>query len=97
MWGMTIAEAMAAGVPPVTTTGAGGADLISHEENGFVLPEPLDVAALAATLDRLAADPDLRRRIGRSAEMRAQSLSWDEHGRQVEAAMLEIAKNRGSE
>jgi glycosyltransferase involved in cell wall biosynthesis len=94
MWGMTIAEAMATAIPPVTTTGAGAADVIANEENGFVLPEPLDVDLLAATLDRISADPALRHRVGRAAEQRARGLTWDEHGRQVEAAMRDIAETR---
>jgi glycosyltransferase involved in cell wall biosynthesis len=85
---------MASGIPPVTTTGAGAAEVITHEENGFVLQEPFDVDLLAATLDRLAGDPDLRHRIGRAAVKRARSLTWDEHGRQVEAAMWDIAERR---
>jgi glycosyltransferase involved in cell wall biosynthesis len=96
MWGMTVAEAMATAVPPITTTGAGAADVIANGENGFVLPEPLDINLLATTLDRLAAEPELRNRIGKAAEKRAQSLSWDEHCRQVEAAMRTIAETRGS-
>jgi glycosyltransferase involved in cell wall biosynthesis len=94
MWGMTVVEAMATAVPPVTTTGAGAADVIANEENGFVLPEPLDVDLLAATLDRIAADPELRHRIGQAAERRAHGLTWDQHGRQVEAAMRDIAESR---
>jgi glycosyltransferase involved in cell wall biosynthesis len=94
MWGMTVAEAMATAIPPVTTTGAGAADVIANEQNGFVLPEPLDADLLAATLDRLAADPELRHRIGQAAEQRARGLSWDQHGKQVEAAMREIADSR---
>jgi glycosyltransferase involved in cell wall biosynthesis len=94
MWGMAIVEAMATAVPPVTTRGAGAADVIANEESGFVLAEPLDVDLLAATLDRLAADPGLRDRIGQAARKRAQSLTWDEHGRKVEAAMRSIAERR---
>jgi glycosyltransferase involved in cell wall biosynthesis len=94
MWGMTIAEAMATAVPPVTTTGAGGAELVTNEESGFVLPEPLDVDLLATILDRLADNPELRRRIGQAARKRAQTVTWDEHGRHVEAAMQRIAESR---
>jgi glycosyltransferase involved in cell wall biosynthesis len=94
MWGLTVPEAMATGVPPITTTGAGVADVIANEENGFVLSEPLDVDLLAATFDRLAADPKLRHRIGRAAQKRVRSLTWDEHGRQVETAMRNIAESR---
>jgi UDP-glucose:(heptosyl)LPS alpha-1,3-glucosyltransferase len=94
MWGMPIVEAMATAVPPVTTRGAGAADVIVNDESGFVLPEPLDVDLLAATLDRLAAEPDVRQRIGQAAKRRAQSLTWEEHGRRVESAMRSVAEGR---
>ncbi len=93
MWGMTVPEAMATGVPAITTTGAGAADVIANGENGFVLPEPLDVDLLAGTLDRLAADPELRHRIGRAAQKRARTLTWKQHGQEVEAAMRQIAES----
>jgi glycosyltransferase involved in cell wall biosynthesis len=94
MWGMTVAEAMATAVPPVTTTGAGAADVITHGESGFVLSEPVDVDLLAATLDRIVGDPEFRDRVGQAAAKRARSLTWDEHGRQVESAMQQIAASR---
>ena len=94
MWGMTIVEAMASGIPPVTTTAAGAATVIADGESGFVLPEPLDVDLLAATCDRLVADPALRERIGSAAAGRARTLTWTEHGRRVEAAMLDAAERR---
>ena len=94
MWGMTVAEAMATGVPPITTTSAGAARLISNGENGFVLPEPFEVDLLAGILDRLAADPELRHRIGRAAQKRACTLTWEQHGHEVEAAMRQIAESR---
>lgn len=94
MWGSTIVEAMATALPAVTTTGAGAADVIANGQNGFVLPELLDINLLAATLDRLAADPELRRRIGRQAQERARTLTSDHFGRQTEAAMEDIAERR---
>jgi glycosyltransferase involved in cell wall biosynthesis len=92
MWGMPIVEAMATGLPAVTTTGAGAADVIENGKNGFVLPEPLDVDLLAATLDRLAAHSDLRQRIGQAAKERTRNLTWDHHGQEVEAAMFDSAQ-----
>ena len=94
MWGMTVLEAMASSVPAVTTTAAGAADVITDGENGFVLPEPLDIDLFARTLDRLAGDSELRRRIGESAEKRARGLTWDVHGRQVEEGMMAVAEHR---
>ena len=47
---MVVTEAFAHGLPVITTTRAGAADLVRHGENGFVIP-PGDSDALAEALD----------------------------------------------
>ena len=54
-------EAMAVGVPIVTTRLGGIEELVSHEQSGLLVP-PSDVPALAAALRRVLGDPELRRR-----------------------------------
>lgn len=49
-FGQVVADALASGLPVITTANAGAADRIVHGESGFVLP-PADVDALASTLD----------------------------------------------
>jgi glycosyltransferase involved in cell wall biosynthesis len=68
-------EAMACGLPVVITDRCGPAgDIVQSGVNGFVFPVG-DDAALATALDTLAADPELRRRMGeRSREI---IDSWD--------------------
>jgi UDP-glucose:(heptosyl)LPS alpha-1,3-glucosyltransferase len=59
-------EAMACGLPVVTTPTCGAAEIVREGESGFVR-DALDVAGIAAALDRL--DPDSARRMGlRAAE-----------------------------
>lgn len=58
-----LVEAMACGLPVVTTTTGGIPELVLHEENGLVTA-PGDVAALTAALHRLLVDTALRRRFG---------------------------------
>jgi glycosyltransferase involved in cell wall biosynthesis len=55
-------EAMAAGVPVITTGVSGIGSLISHEENGLVMPDSSPQAVAAAVL-RLLDDGALRRRV----------------------------------
>jgi glycosyltransferase involved in cell wall biosynthesis len=56
-------EAMASGLP-VVTTGAGGiSELVQDGVNGL-LSEPRDVKGIAANLRRLLSDPSLRSRLG---------------------------------
>jgi len=66
-------EASAAGLPLVVTSVGGLPEIVAHGVTGEVVP-PGDVAALAAALERMLADPDLRARCGaagaaRTAEM----------------------------
>lgn len=62
-------EAMAAGAPLVASNVGGLPDFVVDGESGILVP-PGDVGALAGALDRLLADPPLRRRIGAAAATR---------------------------
>jgi glycosyltransferase involved in cell wall biosynthesis len=81
-----VLEAMAAGKAVVATDAGGMPELIQPGVGGLCVPA-LDVSALAAALDRLATDADLRRRLGDRA--RAKALS--EHDpRQVAAQWMAL-------
>jgi GalNAc-alpha-(1->4)-GalNAc-alpha-(1->3)-diNAcBac-PP-undecaprenol alpha-1,4-N-acetyl-D-galactosaminyltransferase len=63
----SLCEAMAAGLPCVSTDcPSGPADIIRHGENGLLTPVG-DEAALADTLSRLMEDTTLRERLGTNA------------------------------
>jgi len=64
----SVIEAMAHGLPIITTNVGGSADLLSHDA-GILIP-PGNSAALANAMQRLAADPALRRRMGQAARER---------------------------
>ena len=61
-WGLTVNEAMVAGLPVITTTNVGAQELI--QGNGFVIP-PRDSQALQAALEKLLDDEPLRQQMGR--------------------------------
>ncbi len=72
-FGTVILEAMAAGLPCVTTElGTGTSYVVQHEQTGLVVP-PRDPAALRAALNRLLADAELRRRMGAAGQVRARA------------------------
>ncbi|MEJ8640813.1 glycosyltransferase family 4 protein [Streptomyces sp. MS1.HAVA.3] len=80
--GMPLAalEAMASRLPVLATDVPGNTELLG-DVGLLAAPEP---AALAAAVDRLATDPELRRELaGRSAE-RARRHTWEEVAQQVE-------------
>lgn len=56
-------EAAAAGLPLVTTDATGCREAVEVGRNGLLVP-PRDATVLALALERLIADPDLRRRFG---------------------------------
>lgn len=62
-------ESLAAGRPVVSTRVGGVPDVVREAEDGYLV-EPGDVDALVAALERLARDPDLRRRLGSTAPAR---------------------------
>jgi glycosyltransferase involved in cell wall biosynthesis len=74
-FGMVILEALASGVPVVTTTNAGGADAIEEGVSGFVIP-PADEDALADVLTWCAEHPANLLAMRREALRRAGQWTW---------------------
>jgi len=69
----SIIEAMASGLPVVATDIRGCREEVADGETGFLVPVR-DARALAAALNRLVDDPDLRDSMGRAGTRRAQAL-----------------------
>jgi len=63
-------EAMALGLPVVASRAGGNPDLVTHGDDGWLVP-PRDSAAFAQALARLLGDAALRRRIGARARRTA--------------------------
>lgn len=66
---VAILEAMAAGLPVVSTTVSGIPEAVADGETGLLVP-PENAAALAGALQRLADDEVLRRRMGEAGKRR---------------------------
>ena len=72
-FGTVLVEAMAAGVPLVSTELATGTSWVNrHGETGLVVP-PSDPDALAAAITALLRDPEQRRRMGAAGRERARA------------------------
>lgn len=71
-----VLEAMASGLPVVATAVGGVPEVIRHGVDGWLVP-PGSAEALGHAMERLAADPLLRRRMGLAARVRvATGFSW---------------------
>src|SRR5277367_4689106 len=74
-FGLPVAEAMACGLPAITSACAGVADSIHDAVDGFVLRDPRDAQALSQLIERLHSDPELRLKVGQAASQTV--LAWD--------------------
>ena len=70
-------EAMACGLPVITSVSNGGSQIITEGFDGFILNNPGDSAALAQLVRQLYQHPDLRRNVGENAARTAQSYTWE--------------------
>lgn len=90
-YGMAAAEALARGIPVVTTTGGALPDTVGHAPDGTrpgLLVPPGDPAALAAALRRWFAEPALRDRLRAAALARGATLpGWETPAAAVSAAL----------
>jgi len=56
-WGLVIVEAMACGLPVLTTRLAGAAVTVRHGETGYLVDDPADVQEIASGLEHLLRGP----------------------------------------
>jgi colanic acid/amylovoran biosynthesis glycosyltransferase len=81
----TLIEAMAMGIPALSTKVSGIPELIEHERTGLLVPEK-DERALAEALGRLLDDEPLRLRLGRAGRQRVeQSYALDRNVEKLKA------------
>jgi UDP-glucose:(heptosyl)LPS alpha-1,3-glucosyltransferase len=89
-YGMVISEAMASGLPVITSRAAGAAELIEHGESGWLTDTPWDPDQIAEGLRALAADAGLRQRMGAAARIRIEAYTWDRAAEQTLAVYREL-------
>ncbi|MSX91987.1 MAG: glycosyltransferase, partial [Actinobacteria bacterium] len=77
-FGIVFLEAAACGVPQVAGDSGGAAEAVADGETGLVVREPDDPREVAAAIERLLDDPDLRARMGSAGRERAvREFSYD--------------------
>lgn len=86
-------EAMAVGLPVVTTRANGASELIEDGREGWVVDDPQDAEALAERLSRLV-DVTARLEMGHRARDRVEAYPWDRHLREVLALYASLAPCR---
>jgi glycosyltransferase involved in cell wall biosynthesis len=90
---LTLLEAMASGMPVVTTETCGMADVVENDVNGLLVL-PADPAGLAAAIERLSRSVELRKQIGQQARESMRRYTWDRVTHRLEK-ILELAVQDG--
>ena len=82
-----LVEAMAAGLPIVTTRHRAIPEVV--DEGCSLLVEPRDVEGIVESIRRIDADPELRERLRRGSIARAKAFDWAELSRECTRQVLE--------
>ena len=87
------AEAMACGLPVITTVNNGGSEMITDGVDGFLLQDPKDAAELSRRIRKLYENPEFRMDVAKKAAIAARKYDWERNAQQVRE-FLEHARTR---
>ena len=90
---LTLLEAMATGMPAVTTNTSGMADVVEDDVNGLLVPAA-DAEILAEQIERLCQSRELRKRLGVAAQETMRRYTWARIAEKVEKVFA-MAANAG--
>lgn len=78
-FGLVILEAMAAGLPVVTTQNTGGPDVIEEGKEGFIVPAG-NTEALREKMRYFVQNPRQAGKMGQAAHLKAAHFTWERYG-----------------
>ena len=91
---MPVAEAMACGLPVITSVFAGVSAMLRDGIDGFVLQEPRDAETLAKLIRMLFEQKELRSRVGEAAAKAALEWTWDRNAERFWDFLKEVSAKR---
>jgi len=89
-------EAMACGLPVITSVSNGGSQIITEGFDGFVLSDAQDSLALSHIISRLYEQSELRQSVGQNAAHTAQSYSWERNASETWEFLSNAASMRSA-
>jgi glycosyltransferase involved in cell wall biosynthesis len=91
-WGLIVNEAMAAGCPVIVSTDVGShADLVTDGMEGWVFPVG-NIASLTDALHRVFASPETAAAMGRRAQERIRTWTFEEDMQGLRAALALVTR-----
>lgn len=86
---LVVPEAMASGMPVVTTRACGMQDIVEDGVSGFLVP-PRDADTFTERVERLLGDGNLCQRLGQAAQRAAREITWDRAAERLLAVCEEL-------
>lgn len=91
-FGLTLAEAMAFGIPVIAPPVGGPAEIVTHGREGFCI-DSRDIAALTGAVVALADDPDTHAAMSRAARIKARDFGFEAYSAALQAALADIRES----
>jgi UDP-glucose:(heptosyl)LPS alpha-1,3-glucosyltransferase len=89
-------EAMACGLPVITSVANGASELIVNGRDGLLLSNAEDAAELAASIRLLCNDKHLRHQLGQNASRAVAHLNWEESSLMISRILEEVLAVKAS-
>jgi glycosyltransferase involved in cell wall biosynthesis len=93
-FGLVILEAMAAGLPVITTQNTGGPDVIEEGKEGFVVPAG-NAEALREKMEWFIKNPEKAKEMGKAAHRKAKEYTWERYGKSYAEIVAELVREYG--
>lgn len=90
---LTLLEAMATGMPVVTTNTCGMADVVEDEVNGLLVPAA-NAEILAVGIARLCRSSEMRKRLGLAGQETVRRYTWERVAERLEKVLSLAVENR---
>jgi UDP-glucose:(heptosyl)LPS alpha-1,3-glucosyltransferase len=90
-FGLPVAEAMACGLPAITSIFAGVTSLLHDGVDSFILRDPHDAKTLATMIRTLYQQAEWRSRMGQAAAKAALAWTWDRNASDIWGLLKEAA------
>lgn len=92
-FGLVILEAMACGIPVITTSNTGGIDIIDDGVDGFIIPIR-DIEALKDRIQWCYDHPDELAQMGVMARKKAEQLTWELYRKRLASKVIEVLESK---
>ena len=92
-FGLVLLEAMAAGMPVITTNNCAGADIVNSGENGFIVP----VGGTKEIIDHLlylSENPNELKRMSENARKTAIKYTWEKYNQGIVCCVNDIVESK---